>query len=256
MRDTSSTTDDRYDGTTPDEAQEIAEEIASRPSIKDYHTRNRPHDPAVDGDHFDSPKYDPENAAAREAEAQADLDAKRELAAWLNQQEWSSFAKSLAEQFYRKGMAADSLSEKQWAAAEKMKATCDAKAAARAEKASRPETGIDLTPIPSGYYAVPEGTTRLKVRINHVEKGRWAGYTFVDDGAEYGNRRNYGRQAPDGTYQGDIADALKAIAADPEAASTAYGKLVGRCGICNRQLEDAESIERGIGPVCAGKVGW
>jgi hypothetical protein len=218
--------------------------------IKAYHL-----DPDKDGASFDDPKYDPENAEALAAERQADLDAKRELAAWLNQQNWSEFAKSLAEQFYRKGMAADSLSPKQWAAAESMKAKCDAKAAERAARkeaeASRPETGIDLRTIPSGYYAVPDGDTRLKVRVNHVDKGRWAGYTFVDDGAEYGNRRNYGRQAPDGTYQGDIADALKAIVADPTAAAARYGHITGRCGICNRQLEDEASVARGIGPICA-----
>jgi hypothetical protein len=33
-----------------------------------------------------------------------------------------------------------------------------------------------------------------------------------------------------------------------------YGKLYGRCMICGRTLTDPESIERGIGPICAGKL--
>ena len=246
--------DGRYDGLTHEEAQETAEEHDSRLR------RSRPHDPAIDGDHFDSPTFDPGNKAALAEAAAADLEEKQHLAAWLNQQEWSAFAKSLAQQFYAKGAEADSLSAKQWDAARSMKAKCDARTAertaAKAAEEAKPATGLDLTAIPAGYYAVPDGTTRLKVRINHVQKGNWAGHTFVDDGAEYGSRRNYGRQAPGGTYKGDIADALKTIAADPAAASAAYGRLVGRCGICNRPLEDADSVARGIGPICAQNAGW
>lgn len=36
----------------------------------------------------------------------------------------------------------------------------------------------------------------------------------------------------------------------------AYGKKFGRCAVCNRELTDEESIERGIGPVCADRMGW
>jgi len=35
----------------------------------------------------------------------------------------------------------------------------------------------------------------------------------------------------------------------------AYGKASGSCGICGRKLTTPESIELGIGPVCAGKMG-
>lgn len=35
-----------------------------------------------------------------------------------------------------------------------------------------------------------------------------------------------------------------------------FGKLYGRCCVCGRILTDEESIEAGIGPVCAGKEGW
>jgi hypothetical protein len=231
------------------EAEQERQAFASDPDFAARH-----------GEHFDSPTFDPGNKAALEAAAAADLEEKQHLAAWLNQQEWSAFAKSLAQQFYAKGMEADSLSPKQWDAARSMKAKCDTRAAEKTatQKAAeeKPATGLDLTTIPAGYYAVPDGTTRLKVRINHVTKGNWAGHTFVDDGAAYGSRRNYGRQTPGGTYKGDIVEALQTIAADPAAASAAYGRLVGRCGICNRPLEDADSVARGIGPICAENAGW
>lgn len=36
--------------------------------------------------------------------------------------------------------------------------------------------------------------------------------------------------------------------------AAAFGHLYGICGICGRELTDEASIERGIGPVCMGKV--
>lgn len=112
---------------------------------------------------------------------------------------------------------------------------------------------LDLSDIPAGTYAVPGGETRLKVRIDKPTKGRWAGFIFVKDGAEYGNGKRYGRQTPTGRYVGDIEDELEAILADPAAAMAEYGHLTSRCGICGRTLEDEASVARGIGPVCAQK---
>ena len=127
--------------------------------------------------------------------------------------------------------------------------------AAQAEReAARPDTALDLSGIPAGMYAVPGGDSRLKVRIDNVTKpGKWEGWVFVKDGAEYGSGQKYGSQRPGQSYRGDIADELRIIAADPQAAAAAYGKLVGRCGLCGRVLEDEDSIERGLGPICAAK---
>lgn len=49
-----------------------------------------------------------------------------------------------------------------------------------------------------------------------------------------------------------IADILK----DPEAAAVAYGKRFGMCCICGAGLTNHASIDRGIGPICAEKMGW
>jgi hypothetical protein len=35
-----------------------------------------------------------------------------------------------------------------------------------------------------------------------------------------------------------------------------FGKLYGVCCICGRTLTNEESIEAGIGPICAGRQGW
>lgn len=119
-----------------------------------------------------------------------------------------------------------------------------------AKPASAP---LDLSHVPSGTYGVPGGDTRLKVEIDNVDKGKWAGWVFVKDGAVYGEGKRYGKQAPGGSYQGEIVEQLRAIAADPMEAAAVYGRLTGRCGLCGLPLEHEDSVARGIGPVCAKK---
>ena len=46
------------------------------------------------------------------------------------------------------------------------------------------------------------------------------------------------------------------ILQNPRQAAIAHGKLSGRCAICSRELTDANSVEAGIGPICAEKFGW
>lgn len=48
---------------------------------------------------------------------------------------------------------------------------------------------------------------------------------------------------------------LRELDADPLTAAKKYGKLSGRCCSCGRDLTDPDSIEAGIGPICAGKFG-
>ena len=118
----------------------------------------------------------------------------------------------------------------------------------------REDTGLDLSPVMDGLYAVPGGDSRLKIRISRGRAGgRWAGTIFVQDAAVYGQHKKYGMQRPGTTYQGAIADALRAILADPFEASKAYGRLTSTCGVCGKALEDAISVANGIGPICAAK---
>ncbi len=41
-----------------------------------------------------------------------------------------------------------------------------------------------------------------------------------------------------------------------ESEAAAFGKLYGICCICSARLTNEKSIERGIGPICAGRQGW
>jgi len=185
------------------------------------------------------------------------IEAHRDVIGWIyDKLPTRDFAGSLVRQYETNGK----LSIGQVVAVRKILAEDAARAAAQVAQVIRTEpngSDIDLSSIPEGFYAVPDGATRLKVKIDRpVPPSKWSGFIFVSDGAEYGQQKKYGRQAPGKLYTGEIKDALRAIVADPKAASVAYGKLVGRCGICNRRLEDEESVARGIGPKCAENMGW
>jgi len=113
------------------------------------------------------------------------------------------------------------------------------------------EEPVDLTGLAEGRYAVGD----VLLRVDAPEAGRWAGFIFVKNGSEYADER-YGMQPPDAPgYRGSHADVLRQVVADPQAAMAAYGRLTGSCGVCGRTLEDPDSVQRGIGPVCAEKIG-
>jgi len=102
---------------------------------------------------------------------------------------------------------------------------------------------------PVGRYAVVNANGDAEFySVTKPDKGRWAGYTFLS------------RQAGDNEYPVRAMtaqrDVLAVIASDPKSASARYGHLIGACGICSRTLTNPESLERGIGPVCAGRYGW
>ena len=54
----------------------------------------------------------------------------------------------------------------------------------------------------------------------------------------------------------ELEQDIVAVAADPLNAAIAYGKRYGKCSVCARTLTDEDSINRGIGPVCAERFGW
>lgn len=102
------------------------------------------------------------------------------------------------------------------------------------------------TTIPNGHYAITftNGVTRF-FKVNTPTKGKWAGRTFLDI------------QASDDYYPvrdaAKRATVLSQITLDPMAASAAYGRQIGSCGVCGRTLTDETSRAQGIGPVCIGK---
>lgn len=133
------------------------------------------------------------------------------------------------------------------------------------EKEKGKKTKLDLNPLFEGLFtakgeqrtsiwvAVPNGDTRLKLKIDRPRKGKHAGRIFVKDAAAYGQGQWYGTQNVGSTYAGECAEELSIILADRVAAMSAYGELVSRCGVCNLPLEDEESVRLGIGPDCRSR---
>jgi hypothetical protein len=71
----------------------------------------------------------------------------------------------------------------------------------------------------------------------------------------------FGRVSLDGSFApsraapADLADKLRAFAADPAGVAAAFGHLHGACCFCMRALSDDRSTAVGYGPICADHFG-
>lgn len=98
-------------------------------------------------------------------------------------------------------------------------------------------------------YAAPEGI--------YFHDGDY--YKVVQ--AVNGSGRLYARRCDKGTGKfshyatGMVYELTESERVTAEQAK-AFGDLYGMCMICGRTLTDDDSIARGIGPICAGKMGW
>jgi Family of unknown function (DUF6011) len=102
--------------------------------------------------------------------------------------------------------------------------------------------------IPAGRYAVEHNGTLKFYKVDRPTEGKYAGYTFLDvqASAEFYPIKSLETKR----------EVLGMIAKDPKAAAIRYGKELGYCGICGRELTRKESIARGIGPICATRFGY
>jgi hypothetical protein len=86
--------------------------------------------------------------------------------------------------------------------------------------------------------------------------GKNPGAVYVKEGQEYLGKIVAGRFQCVATCGDERRDDVVAAAGDPAQAAVAYGKTVGECAICGAELTAGESINRGIGPVCAERYGF
>jgi hypothetical protein len=126
----------------------------------------------------------------------------------------------------------------------------------------------DWPTITSGYYAVMNlGTRRTGsdviqanettgqidfFRVDAPEDGKWKGCIFVKRvlGGGYGDNETRTERVPRRTAE----TWLKCVQGRVAESQAMYGRSIGRCGICNRELTDEESRKSGIGPVCASRM--
>ena len=112
---------------------------------------------------------------------------------------------------------------------------------------AKTKQSTSLPDVPAGRYAVEDNGSLKFYKVDRPTEGRWAGRTFVKV------------QASDREYPvkgGAAARVLSLIARDPKAAMLRYGREIGSCGHCGRTLTNEDSRAAGIGPICAGKMGW
>jgi hypothetical protein len=115
--------------------------------------------------------------------------------------------------------------------------------------------------------AKAKGAKRLTLRFKgvNVKPNRdlsvlWVTSQTEFEQGDYGLKPKYLGKVTTAGCDSRLSDDVKAIimaaASDPLTAAIRYGKVSGECSCCGRELTDPQSIERGIGPICATKFGW
>jgi len=175
----------------------------------------------------------------------------------------SSFAKSLAQGMAKYG----SLTEGQVAAVRRIMA----EDSDRAQMAPQPAAAASQAVSVAGAGFVSLGAALLKAKASGLKRPAiiFAAVTFKlakDGGANTGSIYASSGKAYASTYFGKISQAgtfqpardctpeikatIAAICADPLGQIVAHGQKTGNCACCGRELTDADSVARGIGPVC------
>lgn len=171
---------------------------------------------------------------------------------------WNSFASSLKAQYDAKG----ALSEAQVNAVLNIKAKADATKARKAAEKAELSATVDLSSIHAMFDRAKESGLKKPMYRAEGMVLSLAKAGSVNAGSIYVKRK-------DGTYLGKVTGnefkpsweakaedkgTLAKIAANPSQVARDYGKRVGECSCCGRELTDPNSIAAGIGPICA--TGW
>lgn len=187
-------------------------------------------------------------------------DAHKDIMAWWANNQGFEFARSTQQGFMKYG----SLTEGQMAAIRRSIDGAQERAAARrAEQESRA-----VLVGGQGFDRLVAAFQKAGAKIKHPclqfgdiafkpapASGKNAGYIYVTAGKKYGSDY-YGKISPEGKMipmggvSAEIVARVKAIGEDPEAQSILHGKKTGICACCGAELTNAESVERGIGPIC------
>jgi hypothetical protein len=172
---------------------------------------------------------------------------------------WHNFARSLMEQYEQRG----SLSPNQISAGRAaLVKQAERETAKKAERASRSGT-VDLSPIRALFETAKEnGLKKPTLRFLGAtlsaapEHGRNAGAIYVKREGEYVGKLIGTTFTPAYGAPADTLAKLQEVAADPKAAAVQYGRDLGKCCCCGRQLTDPVSVANGIGPICEASFGF
>jgi hypothetical protein len=181
-----------------------------------------------------------------------------DVMAWIAANPTFEFAVNMGEAIERYG----DLTEKQLIACLKcVRASTGAAEARQSREANAPE--ISIARIEEAFAAAREASLR-RPKLNLATfvfkpagaNSRWAGSIYVTEQGDYLGRITAGRFVCSSACTEDQQEKILAAAADPEAAAIAFGRRTGSCACCGRELTAGESLDRGIGPICAENYGW
>lgn len=173
-----------------------------------------------------------------------------------------------AQDMYDALMKYGSLTERQHAAVTRLRlADAERKAAYKAEAAQREANApvVNLAKIEEAFAsAQANGIKRPKLRLDTFKfslapaHGVNAGSIYVvdADSDQYLGKIKGGRFMRVRECTPEQEARIVAVCADPKAAAIAYGRRTGNCCVCGRELTNHESIDLGIGPICASRMGW
>lgn len=109
--------------------------------------------------------------------------------------------------------------------------------------------------FPKVRFLAPDGKSELRLSLAGPTS-RFPGTVQVKIGYNWIGRINGNGTVTRGITDTDnLLTTLTKIAANPAAAASAYGALMGRCSFCNLPLTDEGSVEVGYGPICAAHYG-
>ncbi len=180
-----------------------------------------------------------------------------EIASWLASN-GSDFARSLSASLDKFG----SLTDGQANAVLNSIARDKARAEEQAQRvASAPVAQIEK--LRAAFDSALANKLRFpKVRIEGFEftlagaSSKWFGSIYAKLDGEYIGRVTDGRFVSTRACSESVSARVLEIMADPAKAAKTHGLKTGTCSCCGRELTNQQSVELGIGPICAGKFGW
>jgi hypothetical protein len=207
----------------------------------------------------------------RDREAQAKLDKAvqwhadhPEASAWLRgaAERGSNFAQSLLGSVQTYGALTPRQLEVVLGCA---KQDAERQAARDAAKAAREAAAptVDAQALEAAFAkAKASGLKWPKINLGGIkvspagENSANAGALYVKEGDTYLGKVLGGRFLKSRDCAPEQEQTVVGLIADPKGYAEAYGLRTGVCCICSKQLTNEDSVNRGIGPICARKFGW
>lgn len=206
-------------------------------------------------------EIDRANAASRKsAAARGWADENAAVWAWIiDRAPRFDFAASMRDSVGKYG----SLTERQLAAVLKLMVADEERAAARKAAPVIAPVAVEITKVVEAFALVM--SKGIKAPKLHLDTFRFspakahsanAGAIYVTEDETYLGKIIEGKFQRSRDCDAETETRILAAAADPAGAALAYGHRTGCCSICKRELTVKESVERGIGPICADRFGF